>query len=108
MIRFITSCLLVVGVAACQSDMDRVSAMKTGIWRGVIEIQDQELPFNFEVQRDEKGGYNVFLINADERLLLDEVSVTEDSIDMAMHIFDANLKATIAGDSLNGIFVNNY
>lgn len=82
--------------------------MKTGVWRGVIEIQNQELPFNFEVKRDDKGGYDVFLINAEERLLLDEVSVTDDSVDMALHIFDANIKASIEGDSLNGIFVNNY
>lgn len=108
MIRFVASCLLVVIAAACQSDNDHVNAMKTGVWRGVIEIQNQELPFNFEVKRDDKGGYDVFLINAEERLLLDEVSVTDDSVDMALHIFDANIKASIEGDSLNGIFVNNY
>lgn len=108
MIRFITSCLLVAIAAACQSDMDRVNAMRTGIWRGVIQIQDQELPFNFEVKRDNGGGYDIFLINAEERLLLDEITVTEDSVDMALHIFDANIKASIEGDSLNGIFVNNY
>lgn len=108
MIRFLASCLLVVIAAACQSDNDHVNAMKTGVWRGVIEIQNQELPFNFEVKRDDKGGYDVFLINAEERLLLDEVSVTDDSVDMALHIFDANIKASIEGDSLNGIFVNNY
>lgn len=108
MIRFIILCLGVVTAAACQSDNDHVNVMKTGIWRGVLEIQDQELPFNFEVKRDDKGGYNVFLINADERLLLDEVSVSEDSVDMALHIFDANIKASVEGDSLHGIFVNNY
>lgn len=108
MIRFITCCLLVVTATACQSDMDRVNTLKTGTWRGVLEIQGHELPFNFEVKRDEKGGYDIFLLNADERLLLDEVFVTEDSVDIALHIFDANLKASIAGDSLNGIFVNNY
>ena len=92
MIRFITSCLLVAIAAACQSDMDRVNAMRTGIWRGVIQIQDQELPFNFEVKRDNGGGYDIFLINAEERLLLDEITVTEDSVDMALHIFDANIR----------------
>ena len=108
MIRLITSCLLVVFAAACQSDMGRVNAMKTGIWRGVIEIQGQQLPFNFEVKRDKKGDYDVFLINAEERLLLDEVALTEDSVDIALHIFDANIKASIEGDSLYGIFVNNF
>lgn len=108
MIRSVILCLAVAAAAACQSDNDHVNDMKTGIWRGVLEIQDQELPFNFEVKRDDKGGYNVFLLNADERLLLDEVAVTQDSVDMALHIFDANIKASIEGDSLHGIFVNNY
>ena len=95
-------------MAACKPEEDSMNSLKTGIWRGVIEIQDQELPFNFEVARDERGGYDFYLINAEERLLLDEVSVTGDSVDVALHIFDANLKASIVGDSLEGIFVNNY
>jgi len=78
------------------------------MWRAVIEVQDQKLPFNFELVHDQKGGYDIYLINAEERLLLDEVAVTEDSINMVLHIFDANIKAKIEGDSLQGVFIKNY
>ena len=95
-------------LAACKKDSEDVNLLKTGQWRGVIEIQDQDLPVNFEVIRDEKGGYDAYLLNADERLLLDEVNVNGDSVDMILHIFDANIKAKISGDSLEGVFVKNY
>lgn len=106
--RLIIGGLLFVALAACKNETERANLLKTGAWRAVLEIQGQKLPFNFEVTRDEKGGYDAYLLNADERLLLDEVSVSEDSIDMRLHIFDANLKAKIWGDSMTGVFVKNF
>jgi len=106
--RYITVGLLLLAAAACKPEKDTVSSLKTGIWRGVLEIQDQQLPFNFEVTRDDQGGYDFYLLNADERLLLDEVTIQEDSIDIALHIFDADIKARINGDSLQGIFIKNF
>lgn len=84
------------------------SNVKTGIWRALIEIQGQQLPFNFEVVNDKSGGYDLYIINAEERLLLDEVEVSKDSINIALHIFDANIKARIKGDTLQGEFIKNY
>ncbi len=81
--------------------------LKQGIWRGVIEIQGKELPFNFEVKKDSVDHFNVTIKNADENLLLDEVSVKGDTVSMTLHIFDSQLKAKIHGDSLNGFFIKN-
>ena len=108
MTRYIAGVLLVLVVAACKPETDSVNDLKTGIWRAVIAIQNQELPFNFEVTRDDQGGYDIFLLNAEERLLLDEVTINGDSVDVSLHIFDANIKAIISGDSLTGLFVKNY
>src|SRR5688572_26297043 len=108
MTQYIAGVLLVFTVAACKPEAESVDPLKTGMWRAVVEIQNQELPFNFEVTRDDQGGYDVFLLNAEERLLLDEVTITEDSVDISLHIFDANIKAIISGDSLKGMFVKNY
>jgi thiol-disulfide isomerase/thioredoxin len=99
-------CALAFG--GCKPESESVTALKPGVWRAVIEIQDQPLPFNFEVTHDEQGGYDVYLINADERLLLDEVTVDSDSVDITLHIFDADIKARIEGDSLKGRFIKNY
>lgn len=106
--RVITGGILLILVAGCQAVSEKDAALKTGIWRAVIAIQGRELPFNFEVTRDNGGGYDIQLINAAERLLLDEVSISGDSLDVALHIFDANIQAKIDGDSIRGLFIKNY
>ncbi len=82
--------------------------LKTGTWRGVLEIQGQELPFNFSVVKDSTGGFDAYLKNADEELLLDEITVINDSINIVLHVFDAQLRAAVSDNSLNGFFTLNY
>jgi thiol-disulfide isomerase/thioredoxin len=82
--------------------------LKTGTWRGVIDIQGHDLPFNFEVIKDAQGGYDASLINGSEKLLLDEITFDHDSVVFTLHIFDSELKAKIEGDSLVGFFIKNY
>ena len=106
--RFIAGGMLILLLTGCNPERESVNPLSTGIWRGVILIQDRPLPFNFEVTRDAQGGYDILLMNAAERLLLDEVTITDDSINIALHIFDANIKAKINGDSLKGVFIKNF
>lgn len=84
------------------------SELKTGIWRGVLEIQGQQLPINFRVAMDSAGGVDVYLKNASEEILLDEIVFKNDSIDFVLHVFDAELRVAVKGDSLNGFFILNY
>jgi len=81
--------------------------LKPGMWRGVLEIQGEQLPFNFEVKND-NSRQTVVIHNADERLELDEISVSRDSINIVLHVFDAYLRAIVKGDSLVGLFNLNY
>ncbi|MCX8490290.1 MAG: TlpA disulfide reductase family protein, partial [Cyclobacteriaceae bacterium] len=81
--------------------------LKTGTWRGVIELQGQELPFNFEVTK-ESGKYRVYLQNAEEKLMQDEVLISGDSVRITMLIFDIDLIAKINGDRLDGVYIKNY
>jgi len=92
----------------CFAKKESLPELKSGIWRATVEIQGRELPFNFEVKRNDTNDINIYLINAEERLLLDEVKVNGDSVDIALHIFDANIKAVVKGDSLNGLFIKNF
>ncbi len=81
--------------------------LKTGPWRGLIALQNQQLPFNFEVIKEgEKFSAN--LINGEEKILLDEITLKGDSVFIPLHIFDAALVAKIEGDKLNGTFLKNY
>ncbi len=81
--------------------------LKEGLWRGVIELQGQQLPFNFEVVK-EPAGFNVFLKNGEEKLVQDEVSIVGDSVKIVMLIFDIELRAKIYGNSLQGFYYKNY
>jgi thiol-disulfide isomerase/thioredoxin len=85
----------------------KTAELKTGSWRGVIELQGQQLPFNFEVTK-EGSAYKVFLKNAEEKLLQDEVSFEGDSVKITMLIFDIELKAKILGNKLEGTYAKNY
>jgi thiol-disulfide isomerase/thioredoxin len=102
------SFLLCVLLTGCLATNDTGEGLKSGIWRATVEIQGRELPFNFEVKRNNKNDSEIYLINADERLLLDEINIAGDSIDIGLHIFDANFKAIMKGDTLEGLFIKNF
>ncbi len=96
--------ILAVFIGSCSSEKVE---LKTGLWRGVIEMQEQQLPFGFDVQKS-NDQYIINVINAEEKIGLDEITVTGDSIRIVMHIFDSELRAKIEGDKLSGYFVKNY
>jgi thiol-disulfide isomerase/thioredoxin len=84
------------------------ASLKTGIWRATMAVQGHELPFGLEIVTDKTGGYDLYVLNANERLLLDEVTIEGDTLNATLHIFDANIKAKINDGELHGYFVKNY
>jgi hypothetical protein len=70
-------------------------------------MQGHQLPFGFEVKKV-NDQYHVIVMNAEERLNLEEVSITGDSVRIVMHIFDTELRAKIEEGRLNGYFIKNY
>jgi len=81
--------------------------LKTGIWRGTIDIQGNPLPFNFEIIKTD-STYKANLMDGKETIPLDEVSVQGDSVFINMHIFDIDIRAKINGDKLSGLYIKNY
>lgn len=81
--------------------------LKSGVYRGVIKMQGQELPFTFEIG-NEQGKYVAWLKNASEKIKLDEISIENDSVKMVLHIFDAELRAKVNEKTLNGFYYKNY
>jgi len=102
--RFFLIIILAALTVSCSTEKVE---LKTGIWRGVLEMQGQQLPFGFDVQKT-NDQYIIDVINAGEKLKLDEISVTGDSILIVMHIFDSELRAKIENDKLTGYFIKNY
>ncbi|MFB9862307.1 peroxiredoxin family protein [Rufibacter immobilis] len=90
-----------VGTQACSSSSSSPDQLSAGTWRGTIEVSGQEMPFNFTVS--EEGGKQVaHLINGEERILINEISHSQDSVRLQMHIFDAALIAKVEGNKLSG------
>jgi len=81
---------------------------KEGIYRGVLtlnEAQGIELPFNFTVKY--KGKKPTLIIsNADEKILVDEITIKGDSVNFKMPVFDTEFKTVLIGDNLEGIWIN--
>ncbi len=103
MFRFAIITAFVLFLTSCTSN----NVDLTGVWRGVVDMQGQELPFTFDLKKTEKG-YQAIIHNAKEELLLEEVKVEGDTLIMVMHIFDAAIKARIEGDLLSGSFIKYY
>ena len=107
---FLLLALLSFVLFSCKSHIkeDHSAPIQTGMWRGVLKLQNIELPFNLVVNQD-GSGVKMQLQNAEERIPLDEVIIDEDSIHIPMYIFDATIHATIENDSLlKGVWIKNY
>jgi thiol-disulfide isomerase/thioredoxin len=102
--RYISFFALLLATLSCSQ---APKEFKTGTWRGIIHMQDQELPFNFDVEKV-GAGYKAWIRNSNEKILLDEITVEGDSVEMTLDIFDASLKARIDGDRLTGTYIKYY
>ena len=70
--------------------------LKPGMWRGVLTVANHEIPFQMQVEKPKSGKTVAYLLNGEEKLLLDEITITGDSVKIPLHIFDADLKAHIS------------
>ncbi|MDH3323160.1 MAG: TlpA family protein disulfide reductase, partial [Flavobacteriaceae bacterium] len=91
---------------SCEKESSEAD-LKTGIWRGEIIAQNNPIPFNFEIQKNQ-DLYKINLINGEEILEIDEVKVLGDSLFFDMHIFDISVKAKINDSILTGTYNKNY
>jgi thiol-disulfide isomerase/thioredoxin len=81
-------------------------AFRDGQWRAVLTRKDgNEIVFNFEV-KDSAGRQIMYIRNAAERILVDEITLRDDSILIRLPFFESQLRArfTPEGD-LEGIWL---
>ena len=76
-------------VLACEHEEKQ--ELKAGLWRGEFEVEGEKIPFNFEVKAEENDTQQVYLLNADERVLLEGIKVEKDSVVIPIELFDAFL-----------------
>ena len=96
-------------LAGCSSKNNSVKDVtpSTGMWRATIDVQGNVLPFNFELTK-KPTGYEMIVHNAEERLTIDDIVITGDSIFIPMHIFDADIKGKVTENSITGNWTKNY
>lgn len=83
--------------------------MKEGSYRGLL-ISDKnkvEIPFNFFVTYKGKKPL-ITIVNADEKILVDEIRIKGDSVRFKMPVFDTEFRARMVGNDLDGIWINHY
>ena len=84
--------------------------LKEGIYRGILFLNEEngiELPFNFNVKYKSKKPI-ITIVNADERINVDEISIKGDSVNFKMPVFDTEFRTILVGDNLEGIWINHY
>jgi thiol-disulfide isomerase/thioredoxin len=84
--------------------------LKEGSYRGILILNEEtgiELPFNFDVKYKGKKP-TIIIKNADERIVVDEISVKGDSLIFKMPVFDTEFRTVFVGDNIEGLWINHY
>lgn len=85
------------------------SQLKPGVWRGVLTLSEKKndiiLPFNFMVTYV-KDLPVIEIHNAEEKIKVTEITMTGDSVNFKMPVFDTEFKTKLSHDTLSGIWIN--
>ena len=81
--------------------------MKTGNWRAVLTIQKndlrEEIPFTFSFLRSQDGTEQMEIMNAEEKIKVNEIYYSGDSVFIKMPVFKDEIKAKMyEADSIAG------
>lgn len=98
--------ILFIGVFALFSCTMKNDNLMEGSWRATLLTESGiELPFNFEVQKAQNGSDVLYIINGEERFLVDEIEHVDDSVFIKLPIFDSEIKAKMNGHQLEGKWI---
>lgn len=101
--RFFSLGLLVaLAFAACTK---KTAQLENGIWRGTLKTDGTiDIPFNFEVY-DSLGLKQIAFLNGDERLNINEVEETADSVFIKTPLYESEIRAAKTSDGLQGRWI---
>jgi thiol-disulfide isomerase/thioredoxin len=82
------------------------AALRNGHWRAVLQRADgNDIVFNFET-KDSAGKKILYIQNAGERLLVDEITFQGDSVWMRLPFFESQLRAALTKEgNLEGVWL---
>lgn len=77
-------------------------------WRLVIQLSQEQLPFDFSIIRNASGEIQRSMVhNGPESIELKSTSIQGDSLLFEFPVFASSIRAHISGDSLYGTWYNN-
>ncbi len=99
--RYLPLFIITLLLASCKNE-DAKTTLRNGTYRAVLSVQDNEdLPFLFEVTSPQ----SLTILNADERIEVDEVEYRNDSIFIKAPVFEGYIAAKFEGNNLKGEFI---
>ncbi len=110
MLRILTGLFLVFFQFFVNADeiaaADKPPVFRNGQWRAFLERQDgNDIAFNFEV-KDSAGKKVLYIRNAGERLLVDDISREGDSVIIRLPFYESQLRAVVTkGGDLEGVWL---
>ncbi|PRX54557.1 peroxiredoxin family protein [Flagellimonas meridianipacifica] len=77
-----------------------------GDWWAIMQVDEKEqLPFNFTLEKQDESQYRLEMYNADEVVVVDEISFSQDSIRIQMPVFEGYISGTFTENEIKGSFI---
>ncbi len=81
------------------------SGLQTGNWHAEMLLMDNQiLPFNFQFQ-SEDDQYQMIVSNADEKVIIDDIEITGDSITIRMPVYEGYISGSYSSNRITGHFI---
>lgn len=99
--KFFVRILSIFLIVSCNKEYSK--KMQQGHWLGELQVNgNKTLPFNFEVTADK----SLKVFNAEEVILVDEVTYKNDSVFIKMPVFDGYFAVKLTKEGMSGRFIN--
>ncbi|MBI3501448.1 MAG: TlpA family protein disulfide reductase [Bacteroidetes bacterium] len=96
------SCIAFISILFSCGNAKKISLLKEGKWRGILTLVDSTgliLPFNFDLTF-QNDSTKITIHNAEEKIIVNEISFSNDSVFIRMPVFDSEFRCKISGDTL--------
>lgn len=95
-------CITFVLILLFSCNSEEKPSLKLGVWRAELQVTPEDvLPFNFEVTSPK----SLKMFNADEVILVNDITYSNDTLVMKAPVFDGYIKAVLNKGALQGNFI---
>ncbi|MEM9363679.1 MAG: TlpA disulfide reductase family protein [Bacteroidota bacterium] len=98
--------VLAVILLAFSCKEEKSNVLTEGDWWAMMQVdKNEELPFTFTLSKLEGDQFQMKMYNADEEVLVDEITLSQDSIRIQMPVFEGYISGTYTENEIKGSFV---